>query len=313
MQKLGIVTPHYNNLEGVKKIYNSLLNQTSQSWEWVIVDDFSGKLLQDELNEYFKDCLNVFVVNNNFKSNASKCRNIGVDSIKTNNIVFLDSDDLITEDFIKNRLIKVKDFTVYLNCIIISTLTGKQQPFSIIKNDFLDNFLKAKFAWQTSCVLWNKSFLISIGKFNEELKILQDVELSIRSLYLSNDYTVFTENKVDFFYLVEPINTKKRTIKKVSEAVEKLTTSIYSDYILEDYKIRYLSNYYYLLVKYFCKSSYNNKDLFFLKKTLKTIRSNKIINYKKFYIGQLLLVFFSLKIINSSFLLKANRKIFKIT
>jgi glycosyltransferase involved in cell wall biosynthesis len=42
--KFSIVTPFFNNNEGdyIEKIYNSIINQTYDNWEWIITDDFSN-------------------------------------------------------------------------------------------------------------------------------------------------------------------------------------------------------------------------------------------------------------------------------
>ena len=47
----------------------------------------------------------------------------------------------------------------------------------------------------------------------QELKRLQDIELSIRALLLGTNYQVI-DNKVDFFYCVAPIDIKKRPVKE---------------------------------------------------------------------------------------------------
>lgn len=310
MSNLGIITPHYNNFEGLKNIHTNLLEQTSENWEWIIVDDFSNDFSKQIIENYFKPFNNVKVIFNNFKSNASKCRNIGVDYISTSKIVFLDSDDLISTVFVENRLVDVNDFRVFLNCTIISTKTKEKQPFSTIKNDFFNYFLKSQFPWQTTCVLWDKDFFIKIGRFDERLNILQDVEVSIKALYKSQNYLIDIDNTVDFYYLVEPINTEKRTVKKISEAVEYLIFLICNNYELNNEQLKYLSSYYFLLIKYFCRAS-KKEDLHYLKKTLKFIKRFKIIDYKSYLMGLCSLKGFQFGIIDFSMLLKINRRLFK--
>ena len=38
---LSIITVTYNNLEGIKKTYNSIVNQTMQTFEWIVIDGAS--------------------------------------------------------------------------------------------------------------------------------------------------------------------------------------------------------------------------------------------------------------------------------
>ena len=52
--KFSIVTPFYNNNEGkyIDEIYNSVISQTHQDWEWVITDDFSSDGTLERLKKF---------------------------------------------------------------------------------------------------------------------------------------------------------------------------------------------------------------------------------------------------------------------
>jgi len=310
MSRLGIITPHYNNFEGLKKLHLNLLEQTDKDWEWVIIDDFSSEIVRRDVRNYFEANKNISILMNNFKSNAATCRNMGVDVLNSKKMVFLDSDDIISKYFVANRSVDIIDFTVFLNCAVISKNSQEQKAFSNIKHNFLNQFLKAKFAWQTTCILWEKSFFIKIGKFNEQLKLLEDIEVSIRALLISSKNTIKLNNEVDFYYLVEPINIKKRTVKKVSQSVERLLYLILKNHNITNLQRTYLSSYYFLLVKYFCRSS-NRANLFYLKKTLNLVKSYKIIGFNEYVLGFMVICLFRYKIISFQLLLKINRKLFK--
>ncbi|MGY5352969.1 glycosyltransferase family 2 protein [Wenyingzhuangia sp. IMCC45533] len=313
MNKLGIITPHHNNFKGLEKIYSNLLSQTSPNWEWVIVDDFSDTKTQSKVSKFFVSDNRVTVVLNNFKSSASQCRNMGVDYATADTIVFLDSDDRITETFVENRTVKVEDFTIYLRCMMVSSENGKERPFSNITDKFLDNFLKAKFAWQTTCVLWEKFFLESIGKFNENLELLEDIELSIRALLISEKFKIEKDNELDFYYKVEPINVEKRTVKKINKAVEYLINSLTENYDnLTKQQLGYLSNYYFLLVKYFCRAK-NKQDLMYLKRILNLLSVKNIINYREYLYGITLVILFKYNFLSYKHFLNINRLFFKKT
>ena len=109
---ISIITPHYNDFEGIKQIYECLTNQNSDQWEWIIVDDFSNIDVKSLLQEYIKEQgnLKVKLFFNRDKTNASVCRNIGIDNASNTNLIFLDSDDIILEDFVTNRLIRIEEF-----------------------------------------------------------------------------------------------------------------------------------------------------------------------------------------------------------
>ena len=52
--KFSIVTSFYNTSEYVEKLYNSLLSQTYQNWEWIVTDDFSKNSAKEQLLEISK-------------------------------------------------------------------------------------------------------------------------------------------------------------------------------------------------------------------------------------------------------------------
>ncbi|MDX9790953.1 MAG: glycosyltransferase family A protein [Candidatus Kapabacteria bacterium] len=307
-KSISIITPHYNDIEGVLNIKKYLSQQTSTAWEWIIVDDCSDQEIQSWLASIASDSDNIHVILNTAKTNASYCRNMGADKARFDLLIFLDADDTILPDFVRNRLIDVSDFVVFQRMNIQNGETLR--PNNAITQDFLEHFLSAKFCWQTSCVLWDKNFFQKIGKFDDKLKLLQDVEISIRSMFESSDYKVITDNEVDFYYQVQPINIKKRTLQKVSESSVYLIHKISKQYTLTTLQKRYLTCYYFLCVRYFVMDV-NASTFKIIKHTLKEFYKNRCINFSEYVFGRLSLKVFQYKIINKNLFIKTNRKVFK--
>lgn len=307
---LSIITPHKNDFKGLQSLFQNLQNQITTQWEWIIVDDNSDEIFRESVVSFFSinASPNIKVLFNNESTNASLCRNLGFDNSKYKNVVFLDSDDTIANDFVANRLIDVTDFTVFLNFNIINTT--QSFPFSTIKSDFLDHYLKAKFAWQTTAILWDRDFLKSIGKFDIHLKLLQDVEVSIRALILSKNYSVLYDNKVDFYYYVKPVDVKKRSVEKVATSVDYLVNLIFDTYNLSPQKTCFLINYYYMLARYLVRSEEIEKFNYAFT-TLKNLYNKKVVSWFFYLIGLGLLRAYKNNIITGALFLKLNRRIFK--
>ncbi|MEZ4838936.1 glycosyltransferase family 2 protein [Flavobacterium sp.] len=307
---VSIITPHWNDYSGIENLLSCFERQVSDAWEWIIIDDASNKEVQDDLkklqinNQHF----NIQLVLNAEKNNASFCRNQGVTLATSETIIFLDSDDTITSDFVKNRQLTVEEFVVFQNIIVINK--NSKQPYTNIKTDFLNNFLNAKFAWQTSSILFNKQFFLKIGGFDENMKLLQDVELSIRILLLGNNYQILTDNDVDFFYQVNPIDIKKRTLEKVTDSVNYLVNKSNKQFNLSRNQKRKMTSYYFLAVRYFVKSS-ESDDTIRLQKCLTTFYRESVISFVLFLIGRLLIKFLTWKILTREQFLRSNRYFFK--
>jgi len=308
--RISIITPHFNDFDGIKQTHKCLINQDSDAWEWIIVDDFSKSDVKKALKDYFKkhDCSKIQLIFNDTKTNGSVCRNIGVDYVTSENLVFLDSDDIVSEDFVRNRLIVLEDFVVFKNSNILDE-KGNNKPASNVSSHFLDHFLQAKFIWPITAILWNKSFLIKIGKFNPDLKRLQDIELSIRALLLGTNYKVI-DNKVDFFYCVAPIDIKKRPVKLICDSVNYLITNIHTNYKLTKHQRSLLKGYYFLCIRYFYKSKLK-EDIPYVRNSLKLFYTKKYISFFSYLLGLQFLFLFKYGIITKDLFIKLNRYFYK--
>jgi len=82
--------------------YTSILNQSYNNWEWIIIDDCSTdnsvKLIKSFNNS--KIILDINEKNNG----ASNSRNKGLDIAKGDFVTFIDSDDLWEKDFLKKSI-----------------------------------------------------------------------------------------------------------------------------------------------------------------------------------------------------------------
>lgn len=102
MKKLSIIIPYYKTLEYTKKLFETLTPQLNDNVEVILIDD--------GCNEKELDNLKAKVIHLDKPSgNASKPRNIGLDNATGEYIVFIDSDDNISDDYIETILNKTKE------------------------------------------------------------------------------------------------------------------------------------------------------------------------------------------------------------
>jgi glycosyltransferase involved in cell wall biosynthesis len=98
---LTIITPYYKTLEYTKELSKVLKPQLTDEVEWIIIDDGCNEKELDSL------CTRAIHMNQN-SGNASLPRNIGLANARGKYIAFIDSDDLVTEDYIEKILDKIK-------------------------------------------------------------------------------------------------------------------------------------------------------------------------------------------------------------
>ncbi|MGV8813798.1 MAG: glycosyltransferase family 2 protein [Gelidibacter sp.] len=307
---LSVITPHYNDFEGLQRLYGCLIGQTYNDWEWVVVDDFSDRAVLLNIDKWITatDDNRIRFFHNAQKSNASVCRNRGSEEALFENLVFLDADDFISQDFVLSRHIEFNEFVVFKNTAVIDR-NGTQEIRPRLNEDYLDCFLNAKFIWPITATLWKKKFFIKIGKFDPNLQRLQDVELSIRALFVGENYKII-DNEVDFFYCTKPIRSKADIVRKSCTSVNYLILKIKSDYTLSAYRHSLIKSYYYACVKglHRCK---NRKDVVYVKESLKLFYKEKYINTYEYVLGITLLIFHQYHLISNSLFIKTNRYFFK--
>nr|WP_321223015.1 glycosyltransferase family A protein [uncultured Psychroserpens sp.] len=307
---LSIITPHFNDLEGLKQIYTYLKGQTLSTWDWVIVDDKSPIDIQQKLQTWF-DSLKDSKVQlhlNKDKTNASFCRNLGANLAQSDTLVFLDADDKITKDFVANRNIDVEDFTVFINYCVINE-NEENIKIKATHINYLDNFLAAKFLWQTTCVLWNRSFFEKVGRFNPNLPRLQDIELTIRALQQSTNFAVIN-NPIDFYYKTLPISKRTNFVEPVCKAVYMFVSKLLDKSLLSQKQLTLISGYYFLCAKYY-KRSGSKLHSKLVHKNLKLFLSKKYINYNQYVIGSTSLWLYKNSMLTGKQYMKINRYFFK--
>ena len=91
---ITVFTPTYNRKRELERLYNSLLNQDYNDFEWLIVDDGSSDDTENFIKELIKD--NKININYIKKENGGKpsAYNKGLDCAKGNVFLSIDSDDV---------------------------------------------------------------------------------------------------------------------------------------------------------------------------------------------------------------------------
>ena len=172
---LSIITPYYKTLDYTKELAKILEPQLNNKIEWIIVDD--------GCNEKELDKLKAKVIHLPINSgNASKPRNIGLDKAKGKYIAFIDSDDLITFDYIEEILKHLKYDIIFLS--------WKSHKHNVIVYGEPP---------QWNCSVWCRVYrkdIIGKTRFREDLKIAEDWAFNQEIKYKSS----YAIEKQIYFY-----------------------------------------------------------------------------------------------------------------
>ena len=102
--KLTIFTPTYNRCNLLPRVYQSLLNQGSLDFEWLIIDDGSTDITKEVVDSFLNN--GKFPVRYYRKNNGGKhtAHNTAVDLASGDYFMCLDSDDWLADNAIYNLL-----------------------------------------------------------------------------------------------------------------------------------------------------------------------------------------------------------------
>lgn len=204
-----IITTYKRSFATLSKAINSVLNQTYNNLELIIVDDnskeFTNKVdIQSNIKKLNDSRVKYIQHENN--QGACAARNTGIKNSKGNYIAFLDDDDEWLPRKIEYQLQKFSDENVglvYCDSYTITIKNNKEISKDVrshrISGMVYGELIKRNFIGSTSFALVKKQALDTCGIFNNQLKSAQDYELWLR---ISNVYKVdYVSNPLVNYYV----------------------------------------------------------------------------------------------------------------
>ncbi|WP_298766051.1 glycosyltransferase family 2 protein [uncultured Polaribacter sp.] len=181
MLKISVVIPVFNASKSIKDALNSIVNQSYQPYEIIIINDCSTDGSNEIIEKFTLGSSNIFFIDLKVNSGVSFCRNLGWNKSSGDYVAFLDSDDIWN----LNKLsIMVKAIELNYPDLIGHAYNEKKEKINISPNfngkylneiGFYKLLLRNRF--QTSCVLINSKIK---ERFNETISHSEDYELFLR-------------------------------------------------------------------------------------------------------------------------------------
>lgn len=202
---VSIITPSYNTANFIGKTIESVLEQTYQNWEMIIVDDCSQDNTDEVVQQYLFD-KRIKYIKNEVNSGAAVSRNRGLQEARGRWIAFLDSDDL----WDTNKLEKQVYFMI-----------SKNVYFSYTNYEEIDESGKAR-----NIILTGPSKISKQGMYNYCypgcLTVMYDADyvglIQIKNIKKNNDYAMWLEisKKADCWLLDENLAKYRRRSGSIS-------------------------------------------------------------------------------------------------
>ena len=171
----SIIMPTYNRKNFIDKAVDSVLRQTYQNFELIIVDDGSTDNTKKFIQKQYSKELKSGKIKYIYKENSGVCatRNIGLRHAKNKWIAYLDSDNLLFPCFLETfatNIQKHKNKTFYAKCISMKrkSVIGKEFDYKkLIKANYID----------LGIFVHHRTVYEKLGGFDEKMTRLVDWDL----------------------------------------------------------------------------------------------------------------------------------------
>lgn len=192
MELISIIVPVYNVEKYLSECIDSILAQTYENFELILVDDGSPDNSGKICDKYAEKDKRIKVIHKE-NGGVSSARNTGLDNAEGEYIAFVDSDDIVNERYLElmyEKLIetkanicfcKMKRFNTTINIEIKDDHSEMFDFRRKDRDDFLADFFAGKLDYSSCTALYKKSS-IGNGRFNEKLKNNEDFLFTLNSI-----------------------------------------------------------------------------------------------------------------------------------
>jgi glycosyltransferase involved in cell wall biosynthesis len=212
---VSVIIPTYNRVQYICEAIDSVLAQTYNNTEVIVVDDGSTDNTRDIIQQY--DSKVKYIFQNN--AGPSAARNNGIKQSSGELIAFLDSDDIWLAEKLELQieLMRQSQYIGLVSCgIYIIDASGKIISDPVIKGNYKNrkSFVKELMVHNIigggSAILIKKECLNRIGLFNEDLWVGEDWNMWLR---IAKNYEVKFVEKPLVKYRIHGNNLHKNLAK----------------------------------------------------------------------------------------------------
>ncbi|MEW6570513.1 MAG: glycosyltransferase [Nitrospirota bacterium] len=185
MPKVSIIIPTFNRAEFLRSAIKSVLNQTFQDFEIIVVDDASKDNTREVVDRFHDSRIKYLYHNNN--GGEAHARNTGMMNSNGQYIAFLDDDDEWLPDKLRLQVdlldrSSVKCGLVYTGYVAIDRINEKilLRRFPVKRGEVQEEILVGNFIGAPSTVVLRRECIERVGLFDERITYGLDYDLWIR-------------------------------------------------------------------------------------------------------------------------------------
>jgi len=197
---VSVITPVYNSEKFIEKTIESVLNQTYEDFEYILINDKSTDNSEKIIRNYMKKDSRIKLINLEKNSGAAIARNRGIELSQGKYIAFIDSDDFWKKDKLKKQIDFMKKNNYYFTFTAREKINEKGETIKIsnvpkeidYKKELRYNLIG------TSTVVYDQQILGKI--YMPNLRKAEDYAMWLKILKISKKG--YGLNEILSFYLV---------------------------------------------------------------------------------------------------------------
>lgn len=182
---VSVVIPAYNRAHSLKRCVESVLNQTEQNFEIILVDDGSTDNTKEIIEAFDDPRIRYFYQKN---GGGSKARNKGIDHSEGRYIAFLDSDDVFLPSHVANAIPFLMQG--HYICTYTQVVVERGGDFNFLKphrainehEEISEYLMRDRGFIQTSTLIVPKELALK-SKYDEVISAGQDYDFAIKLVY----------------------------------------------------------------------------------------------------------------------------------
>ena len=205
--KISIILPTYNADEILSKAIKSVINQTYQNWELLVIENGKRGQAENIIKEFENDKIKYIYQE---IANVSEARNAGIQNATGKYITFIDSDDEYEKEFLEKMLKNIINSESQIAVCGYRKIYDKKQML-IGKSENIENTTDIKQYLETLKEnylfneLWNKIYISKIIKennikFNKKYELGEDFLFNLdyiknieKGSYINESLYIYTD------------------------------------------------------------------------------------------------------------------------
>ncbi len=269
--KFSIITITYNRAHLIAETIESVLNQTYQNFEHIIIDDGSTDNTEEVVNSFNDKRIKYYKYSKN--GNLSILWNLGFKYSTGSFLSILDSDDIWHKERLQNTFDVIQENKgvqiIMNNLTLFNSEKTFEQPYFNFKEDFNKNILidlLNESILTFPVFTFSKKLLKSIGSMDETIPDGQ-YDLYLRICSKNNTYYI---NKSLLYKRVHNQNiSNTENVINLLTALKTLNKLKNSNHINEEIFQRKYNSFNYKIAKYYFDNKENKKSKQYLNKVIK--------------------------------------------